>query len=127
MHDDKTIQQQVIDELDWEPLVEPAHIGVAVDNGVVTLTGHVASYAEKRAAAGPYPQRQADQRAAQNRRADQQAELGVVEAELLLDADADDRENRPHGEADGEGERADAQDPGRARIGILLHGRSPLR
>jgi BON domain len=31
-------------------VIQPAHIGVAVDKGVVTLTGHVASYAEKQAA-----------------------------------------------------------------------------
>jgi osmotically-inducible protein OsmY len=29
------------------PSVDAAHIGVAVENGVVTLTGHVVSYAEK--------------------------------------------------------------------------------
>ena len=33
-----------------------------------------------------------------------QAELGIIEAEPLLDADADDREDRPHGKADGEGD-----------------------
>jgi osmotically-inducible protein OsmY len=47
---DTTLRQMIIDELDWEPSIEAAHIGVAVDKGVVTLTGHVASYAEKHAA-----------------------------------------------------------------------------
>jgi osmotically-inducible protein OsmY len=37
----------VLDELDFEPSVDAAHIGVAVENGIVTLSGHVASYAEK--------------------------------------------------------------------------------
>jgi osmotically-inducible protein OsmY len=32
------------------PSVDAAHIGVAVDKGIVTLTGHVANYAEKQAA-----------------------------------------------------------------------------
>jgi hypothetical protein len=41
------LRQDVVDELEYEPSVDAAHIGVAVDKGVVTLTGHVASYAEK--------------------------------------------------------------------------------
>jgi len=48
--DDKTLRQEIVDELDWEPSVGAAHIGVAVEAGVVTLTGHVGSYAEKIAA-----------------------------------------------------------------------------
>lgn len=48
--DDNLLRQLVLDELDFEPSVDAAHIGVAVDTGVVTLTGHVANYAEKIAA-----------------------------------------------------------------------------
>ena len=48
--DDKTLRQYVADELDWEPIVDAAHIGVAVDKGVVTLTGHVPNFAQKSAA-----------------------------------------------------------------------------
>jgi osmotically-inducible protein OsmY len=48
--DDKTLRQSIIDELDFEPSIDAAHIGIAVENGVVTLTGHVGSYAEKIAA-----------------------------------------------------------------------------
>jgi osmotically-inducible protein OsmY len=44
------LRQDVVDALEYEPSVDAAHIGVAVDKGVVTLTGHVASYAEKQAA-----------------------------------------------------------------------------
>jgi hyperosmotically inducible protein len=44
------LRQDVVDELEFEPSVDAAHIGVAVDKGVVTLTGHVASYAETQAA-----------------------------------------------------------------------------
>jgi len=47
---DKDLRQFIIDELDFEPSVDAANIGVAVENGVVTLSGHVASYAEKMAA-----------------------------------------------------------------------------
>jgi osmotically-inducible protein OsmY len=47
---DKRLQQDVIDELDFEPSVKAAHIGVAASNGVVTLSGHACSYAEKIAA-----------------------------------------------------------------------------
>lgn len=50
MSSDRNIQQDVISELRWEPRVDSAHIGVLVDKGVATLTGHVRSYAEKRAA-----------------------------------------------------------------------------
>jgi osmotically-inducible protein OsmY len=47
---DKALRQTIIDELDFEPSIDAANIGVAVDNGVVTLTGHVPSYVEKVAA-----------------------------------------------------------------------------
>lgn len=47
---DSLLQQDVMDELDFEPSVNAAHIGVAAKNGVITLTGHVGSYAEKIAA-----------------------------------------------------------------------------
>ena len=47
--DDKQLQQNIRDELEFEPSVDAAHIGVAVDDGVVTLSGHVSSYAEKQA------------------------------------------------------------------------------
>ncbi|MGO8914102.1 MAG: BON domain-containing protein [Bradyrhizobium sp.] len=44
------LRDDVLDELAYEPIVDAAHIGVAVDQSVVTLTGHVSSYAEKLAA-----------------------------------------------------------------------------
>jgi osmotically-inducible protein OsmY len=47
---DSELQRDVLDELKWEPTVDAAHIGVAVKDGVVTLSGHVPSYAEKYAA-----------------------------------------------------------------------------
>jgi osmotically-inducible protein OsmY len=48
--DDKTLRQFITDELAFEPSIDAANIGVAVEKGVVTLTGHVSSYAEKIAA-----------------------------------------------------------------------------
>jgi len=47
MKTDQQLQQDVIAELRWEPSVHAARIGVEVANGVVTLAGHVDSYAEK--------------------------------------------------------------------------------
>jgi osmotically-inducible protein OsmY len=48
--DDSSLRQDIIDELEFEPSIDPAHIGVAVERGVVTLTGHVSTYAQKAAA-----------------------------------------------------------------------------
>jgi osmotically-inducible protein OsmY len=48
--DDKSLQQAVIDELNFDPSIDATHIGVTAENGVVTLTGHVESYAAKVAA-----------------------------------------------------------------------------
>jgi osmotically-inducible protein OsmY len=47
---DKQLRQDILDELEYEPSIEAAHIGVVVDHGVVTLTGHVSTYLEKLAA-----------------------------------------------------------------------------
>lgn len=52
MKTDMELKQDVSDELDWEPSVNAAQIGVAVKGGVVTLTGHVPSYADKYTAEG---------------------------------------------------------------------------
>ncbi len=47
---DEEIQQDVLDELDWDPEVEVTDVGVEVDDGVVTLTGTVDSFLKKWAA-----------------------------------------------------------------------------
>lgn len=47
---DLKIRQDVIDELEFEPSIDAANIGVSVEDGVVTLSGHVGSYAEKNTA-----------------------------------------------------------------------------
>jgi osmotically-inducible protein OsmY len=47
---DTQLQQRVLDELKWDPSVQANAIGVEVQNGVVTLAGHVESFARRRAA-----------------------------------------------------------------------------
>ncbi|HET9368993.1 MAG TPA: BON domain-containing protein [Vicinamibacterales bacterium] len=47
---DRDLQKQVQNALEWEPSIDAAHVGVAVDKGVVTLTGEVRTFAEKAAA-----------------------------------------------------------------------------
>jgi osmotically-inducible protein OsmY len=47
MKSDSQIQQDVLDQLKWEPFLNAAEIGVAVKNGIVTLSGHVDCYARK--------------------------------------------------------------------------------
>ena len=50
MSNDTKLKIAVLEELGWEQSVSAAHIGVAAHDGVITLTGHVGSYAEKHAA-----------------------------------------------------------------------------
>ncbi len=47
---DEQIQQDVLEELKWDTRVQPNEIGVAVKDGIVTLTGWVDSYLKKIAA-----------------------------------------------------------------------------
>lgn len=47
MKTDQQLQSDVIAELSWQPSVNSEGIGVEVKDGVVTLAGHVDSYAEK--------------------------------------------------------------------------------
>lgn len=48
--DDITLRQNILDELEFEPKVDAAEIGVTARGGVITLTGRVGTYAEKDAA-----------------------------------------------------------------------------
>lgn len=50
MKTDMQLQQDVLEELKWEPSISEKEIGVAVKDGVVTLTGFVDSYSQKYAA-----------------------------------------------------------------------------
>jgi osmotically-inducible protein OsmY len=47
MKTDAQLQKDVMDEIRWEPSTTAAQIGVTAAGGVVTLTGVVATYAEK--------------------------------------------------------------------------------
>jgi osmotically-inducible protein OsmY len=47
---DKRLRHAVVSQLDYEPQVTSTDIGVAVSDGVVTLSGFINSYAEKIAA-----------------------------------------------------------------------------
>src|SRR5688572_28196924 len=44
------LRQDVFDELEFEPSINAAHVGVAAEGGVVTLSGYVAGFSEKAAA-----------------------------------------------------------------------------
>lgn len=57
MKSDSQLKQDVSEELKWEPSVNAPQIGVEVKDGIVTLAGHVDSYAEKWNAenAAPHP------------------------------------------------------------------------
>jgi osmotically-inducible protein OsmY len=50
MKTDTELQQDVMNELQWEPSIKAAEIGVGVKDGVVTLSGYVDSYFKKWAA-----------------------------------------------------------------------------
>lgn len=44
---DLSLRKIIMEELEFKPDIDAASIGVAVDNGVVSLSGHVNSYAQK--------------------------------------------------------------------------------
>ncbi|MGO7675772.1 BON domain-containing protein, partial [Rhizobium ruizarguesonis] len=47
---DLEIRRDVLEELEFDPSIDAGNIGVSVESGIVTLSGHVKSYAEKMAA-----------------------------------------------------------------------------
>lgn len=47
MKTDMVLKGEVLDELEWEPSINATRIGVAVQGGVVTLSGEAESYHEK--------------------------------------------------------------------------------
>jgi osmotically-inducible protein OsmY len=49
MKTDAQLKKDVLAELEWEPGVNATNVGVAVKDGIVTLTGHLDTYAEKHA------------------------------------------------------------------------------
>lgn len=47
MTSDMSLKKLVEEELDWEPSIDAADIGVTVEDGIIGLSGHVATYAQK--------------------------------------------------------------------------------
>ncbi|HEY2665552.1 MAG TPA: BON domain-containing protein [Actinomycetota bacterium] len=47
MKDDETLRRDVLAELEYDPSIDARKIGVAVEDGIVTLTGEVSTFAEK--------------------------------------------------------------------------------
>ncbi|AJC17153.1 BON domain-containing protein [Pandoraea sputorum] len=47
MKNDLQLKKDVEQELEWDPAINAADIGVQVHDGIVTLSGHLHSYAEK--------------------------------------------------------------------------------
>ncbi len=50
MPNDTRLQQAVLSELNWDPSVDSAHIGVTAKRGVVALMRRIATYGQKQAA-----------------------------------------------------------------------------
>ena len=47
MKTDAQLKTDVTNELQWDPSINATNVGVAVKDGIVTLTGHLETYAEK--------------------------------------------------------------------------------
>lgn len=47
MKSDKQLQQDVMDDLRWDPSIDASKVGVSATSGVITLTGAVPSYFQK--------------------------------------------------------------------------------
>ena len=47
MKSNEELQKNVVDAINWEPLLKAAEIGVMANKGLVTLTGSVNTYAKK--------------------------------------------------------------------------------
>lgn len=50
MKTDTELQRDVLDELQWDPSFDAAEIGISAKDGIITLSGQVANFAEKSAA-----------------------------------------------------------------------------
>ena len=44
---DAAVLRDAQNELDWDPAIHSNDIGVAIDNGILTLSGVVSSYSQK--------------------------------------------------------------------------------
>lgn len=50
MKTDTELQRNVLEELHWDPSFDAAEIGISAKDGIITLSGQVANFAEKSAA-----------------------------------------------------------------------------
>jgi osmotically-inducible protein OsmY len=50
MKTDAQLRQDILDELSWDPSINANEVGVSVKDGIVSLTGHLGTFAEKYAA-----------------------------------------------------------------------------
>jgi osmotically-inducible protein OsmY len=50
MKTDAQLKKDVESELEWDPSIDATHVGVTAKDGVVTLSGHLETFAEKYAA-----------------------------------------------------------------------------
>lgn len=78
---DDQVQRDVMEELKWQPILESSEIGVAVHNGIVTLTGRVSSYSKKLAA------EKAAQKVAGVKAVAEEIEVGIVTSDAITDAE----------------------------------------
>ena len=44
---DSALRQDILDELEFEPSIDANDIGITVEDGIVTLTGHVPNYSQR--------------------------------------------------------------------------------
>lgn len=49
MKSDSQLQKEVGAELEWDPAINAAHVGVTVKDGVMTLSDHLEKFADKSA------------------------------------------------------------------------------
>jgi osmotically-inducible protein OsmY len=45
--DDRKVRRDILDELEYDPSLDAAQIGVAVEHRIATLTGHMETYTQK--------------------------------------------------------------------------------
>ena len=78
---DNDVVRHVMDELMWDPIVDPEAVSVAADDGTVTLRGTVGSYVEKRHA------KRAAERVKGVKRVDNQLDVQLMTLSGIEDAD----------------------------------------
>ena len=44
---DQQLRQNILDELDFQPSIDPTNIGIVVEEGIVTLSGYLPSFVQK--------------------------------------------------------------------------------